>query len=355
MSKLKIGKRWVGDGERCYVVAEMSGNHNQSFDQAVEIIKAAKAAGADAVKAQTYTADTITIDSDHEWFQIPGDSLWAGKTLYQLYGEAYTPWDWQPKLCRIAHDLDLDFFSTPFDATAVDFLEHLNVSVYKVASFEIVDLPLLRKIAETGKPVIVSTGMASLSEIDDAVKTLRQHGSDQIALLKCTSAYPALPAEMNLRTIPHLASTFNVVAGLSDHTLGSGVAIAAVALGAAIVEKHFTLRRADGGPDASFSMEPAEFAEMVKAIRQVEYALGRVSYEPTSAEAKNVCFRRSLFVVKDVKTGETFTEGNVRPIRPGYGLLPRYLGEILGKKAACDICRGTPLSWDMVGGRADQK
>lgn len=354
MNRIKIGDKWIGDGEPCYVVAEISANHNQNYEHAVRIIKAAKASRADAIKIQTYTPDTMTIDSDREWFQIPGDSLWAGKTLYQLYGEAYTPWEWQPKLQKVALDLGLDFFSTPFDATAVDFLEQLNVPAYKVASFEIVDLPLLRKIAKTGKPVILSTGMASLKEIDEAVKTLHQAGSEQIALLKCTSAYPASPGEMNLRTIPNLRSTFNVVAGLSDHTLGSSVAIAAVALEASIIEKHFTLVRADGGPDSSFSMEPEEFAQMVSGIRQAEQALGRVSYERTSNETKSMCFRRSLFVVQDMKAGERFTEENIKPIRPGHGLLPRYLGEVLGKKAVRDIPRGTPVSWDLIGGMADQ-
>lgn len=345
----------MGEGEPCFIVAEVSANHNQSYEHAVEIIKAAKDAGADAVKLQTYTPDTLTIDSDRQWFQIPSTSVWAGKTLYQLYGEAYTPWEWQPELQKVALGLGLDFFSTPFDATAVDFLEQLNVPLYKVASFEIVDLPLLKKISKTGKPVILSTGMASLSEIDEAVKTLRLSGSQDIALLKCTSAYPASARDMNLRTIPNLRSTFDVVAGLSDHTLGSSIALAAVALGASILEKHFTLARADGGPDAGFSMEPDEFAEMVKAIRRVEQALGSVSYERTAEESKNVCFRRSLFVVRDMRAGDTFTEENVRPIRPGHGLQPRLFEQVLGRKAACDIPRGTPLTWDIVSGASEHE
>lgn len=353
MRQIKIGERWVGEGEPAYLVAEMSASHNQSLDRAVAIIKAAKQAGADAVKVQTYTPDTLTIDCDREWFRIVGDSPWAGKTLYQLYSEAYTPWDWHLRLQQTAHELGLDFFSTPFDATAVDFLDRLNVPAYKVASFEIVDLALLRRIGKTGKPVILSTGMASLAEIEEAVKTLRESGVEQIALLKCTSAYPALPHEMNLRTMNHLGSTFDVVVGLSDHTLGGSVAVAAVALGAGIVEKHFTLSRAGGGPDAAFSMEPADFAGMVRDIRQVEQALGRVSYERSEAEARNMCFRRSLFVVQDVEQGGRFTEVNVRAIRPGYGLAPRYLDDVLGKKASCDIARGTPLSWDLIGGKAD--
>src|SRR6266581_6277357 len=279
MKGLRIGTRRIGDGEPCYVVAELSGNHNQSFERAVELIKAAKQAGADAVKLQTYTPDTLTIDCDREWFRIPGESLWGNKTLYQLYREAYTPWEWQPKLQAVATDLGIDLFSTPFDASAIEFLERMCVPAYKVASFEIVDVGLLEQIGRTGKPVIVSTGMASLSEIEQAVTTLRRAGAREIALLKCTSAYPASPASMNLRTIPHLATTFDVVAGLSDHTLGWSVAVAAVTLGASIVEKHFTRRRVDGGPDAAFSMEPEEFAAMVAAIRQVEQALGRVRYE----------------------------------------------------------------------------
>lgn len=351
--KISIGERWVGTGEPCYIVAEMSANHNQSFEQAKEIIRAAKSAGADAIKLQTYTPDTMTIDSDREWFQIPGNSLWAGKTLYQLYREAYTPWDWHAGLQRTAHQLGLDFFSAPFDATAVAFLESLSVPAYKVASFELVDLPLLRVIAKTGKPVIVSTGMASRAEIDEAVKTLQANGTQQIALLKCTSAYPAPPSEMNLRTIPDLAATCDVVVGLSDHTLGSSAAIAAVALGASIIEKHFISARADGGPDATFSMEPDEFAQMVQAIREVEQALGDVSYERTAEEAHNVCFRRSLFVVQDVKKDDRFTEANVRPIRPGYGLLPRYLDAVLGKRATRDIQRGTPVSWDLISDAAE--
>jgi len=348
--RVKIGERWVGSGEPCFVVAEVSANHNQSFDRAVDIIRAAKTAGADGIKLQTYTPDTMTIDSSREWFQIPGDSLWAGKTLYRLYGEAYTPWDWQPKLKDITEELGMVFFSTPFDASSVEFLERMDVLLYKVASFEVIDLPLLRRIAATGKPVIMSTGMASLSEIAEAVGVLRGHGIDRLILLKCTSAYPAPPGEMNLRTMPNLAETFDVVTGLSDHTLGSSVAVAAVALGAAVVEKHFILRRRDGGPDSSFSMEPEEFAAMVRDIRQVEQALGDVSYERTPEERKNLCFRRSLFVVKNVKAGQVFTTENVRVIRPAHGLPPRHLEDVLGKRAACDVAAGTPLTWDLVGG-----
>jgi len=348
MQRIEIGERSIGAGEPCWVVAEISANHNQSFDRAVEILRAAKKAGADAVKLQTYTADTLTLDFDRECFRIGGDSLWAGKTLYELYREAYTPWEWHAPLMAVAREERLECFSTPFDATAVDLLEGLNVRVHKIASFELVDIPLLRKVAGTGKPVIMSTGMASLAEIEEAVTTLREHDAGPLALLKCTSAYPASPSDMNLRTIPHLAETFDVVAGLSDHTLGSSVAIAAVTLGACIVEKHFTLRRADGGPDSAFSMEPDEFAKMVREIRATESALGHVTYTPTADEARNIRFRRSLFVSQDVQKGDVFTERNIRSVRPAQGLHPRFLDTVLGKRAACAIEPGTPLAWRHV-------
>jgi pseudaminic acid synthase len=348
MPTLTIGNRRVGQGQPCYMIAEMSGNHNQNFERALDIVRAAKVAGADAIKLQTYTADTITIDSSSPWFQVPGETLWGGRTLYQLYQEACTPWEWQPDLIREARNNGLNVFSTPFDETAVEFLERHEIPAYKIASFEIVDLGLLRAVGATRKPVIVSTGMASLAEIEEAVATLKSAGTAELALLKCTSAYPASPEEMNLRTIPHLAETFGVPSGLSDHTLGSAVTIAAVALGASLIEKHFTLKRSDGGPDAAFSMEPEEFRSMVSDVRKVEQALGRVTYQQTAAESKNVCFRRSLFVIKDVHRGQRFTSENVRSIRPGYGLPPKFLPQILGKSAACDITRGTPLSWDHI-------
>jgi len=343
-----INSRQISKGKATYIIAEMSGNHNQDFNQAVKIIEAAKEAGADAVKLQTYTPDTITIDCDNEFFRIKG-TIWEGKTLYDLYREAYTPWEWQPQLKKVANDLGMDLFSTPFDHTAVDFLEKMDVPVYKVASFELVDLPLLRKIAQTGKPIIMSIGMATLAEIDEAVGAIREAGGNQLALLKCTSAYPAPPEEMNLRTIPHLSEAFCVPVGLSDHTLGSAVSVAAVSLGACIVEKHFTLSRKDPGPDSTFSSEPHEFKEMVDAIRVTEEALGKVSYEITEKQRESRVFRRSLFVVKDIKEGEKFTEENVRSIRPGYGLHTRYLEVILGRKAKNDIAKGTPLSWDLTG------
>lgn len=350
ISQIEIEGRPIGPGHPVYIVAEMSANHKQDFKQAVKIIKEAKEAGADAIKLQTYTPDTLTIDCDKGYFQIKG-TLWEGRRLYELYSEAYTPWDWQPKLKKIANDLDLDFFSTPFDLTAVKFLEEMEVPAYKIASFELVDLPLIRCVAKIGKPIILSTGMATLEEIKEAVRAAREAGASQIALLKCTSAYPAPPEEMNLRTIPHLVETFGMPVGLSDHTLGIAIPIAAVALGACIVEKHFTLSRSISGPDSEFSTEPHEFKAMVEAIRTAEKALGKVNYEITEREVANRVFRRSLFVTKDVKAGETFTFENVQSIRPGYGLHPRYLGEVIGRKASRDIDRGTPFTWDLVAGR----
>lgn len=334
----------------CYLIAEISANHNGSIERAEALVRAAAEAGADAVKLQTYTADTLTIPCDNEYFRIKG-TLWEGKTLYDLYQEAYTPWEWQPRLKALANDLGMDCFSTPFDATAVDFLEEMNVPCHKVASFEVVDIPLLKKIASTGKPAIMSTGMASLAEIDEAVTTLRENGTRELALLKCTSAYPAPPEEANLRTIPHLAQAFNCVAGLSDHTLGSVVAVGAVAVGARIIEKHFTLARADGGPDSAFSMEPDEFKQMVQDIRTVEKALGTVCYDLTPKQKESKVFRRSLFVVKDMEAGEVFTEENVRSIRPGYGLPPKMLDNIWGRHAARFIEKGTPLTFDIIGAR----
>jgi pseudaminic acid synthase len=345
---IEINGRRIGPGCPAYLVAEMSANHNQCFDQAVRIFRAAKDAGADAVKLQTYTADTLTIACDKEHFRIRGGTLWDGRTLHELYGEAFTPWDWQPRLKAVADELGLDFFSTPFDDSAVDFLEGLNVPVHKVASFELVDSPLLRKIAATGKPIIMSTGMASLDEIEEAVATIRAAGGRQLALLKCTSAYPALPEEMNLRTISDLAQRFQVPVGLSDHTLDSAVAVAAVALGACIVEKHFTLSRQQPGPDSAFSLEPDEFKSLVNSVRMTEKALGKVQYTVSPNEEKSRVFRRSLFVVADVKAGEKFTARNVRSIRPGYGLPPRHYDEILGSTAACELERGTPLEWRHV-------
>jgi len=339
----QINGRKIASDCPVYIIAELSANHNQDFDQAVKIIEAAKEAGADAVKLQTYTPETMTIDCNNEYFKIK-DTIWAGKNLYELYKEAYTPWEWQPKLKKIADQLGLTLFSTPFDHTAVDFLERMNVSAYKIASFEIVDLPLLRKIAKTGKPVIMSTGMATMAEIEEAVQTLRAAGNTQLVLLKCTSAYPAASEDMNLRAISHLAETIDVPIGLSDHTLDIAVPVVAVALGACIIEKHLALSRAAGGPDSVFSLEPYEFKAMVEAVRVAEKALGKAHYDVGPEEAKSRVFRRSLFVVKDMKAGDKFTEQNVRSIRPGYGLHTRHLDEIIGRRAACNIERGTPLA-----------
>lgn len=348
MNGFEINGQRIGPGEPVYIVAEMSANHNQDFEQAVKILEAAKEAGADAVKLQTYTPDTMTIDCDNEYFRIGEGTIWEGRNLYDLYGEAYAPWEWQPKLREMAIHLGLDLFSSPFDHTAVDFLEEMGVPAYKVASFEIVDLPLLRRIASTGKPIIMSTGMATLGEIDEAVRTIREAGGEQLALLKCTSAYPAPPEEMNLRTIPHLAKAFGVPVGLSDHTLGVAVPVAAVALSACIIEKHFTLSRDVSGPDSAFSLEPDEFKAMVEAVRTAEKALGKVEYGVTEREESSRVFRRSLFVVQDVQAGEVFTEENVRSIRPGYGLHTRFLEQILGTTAAKRIARGTALDWDLI-------
>ena len=348
INSMMIGDRHIGVDAPAYLIAELSANHNQNFDEALRLIRAAYDAGADAIKLQTYTPDTITIQSDLPPFRVGGGTLWDGRNLYDLYGEAYTPWDWQPKLKQAANDLGMDLFSTPFDPTAVDFLEQMGVPAYKVASFEIVDLPLIQKIARTGKPMIISTGMATLGEIEDAVQAARGAGATQIALLKCTSGYPAPPEEMNLRTIPHLAAAFGVPVGLSDHTLGIAVPVAAVALGAAIIEKHFTMSRAVPGPDSAFSLEPHEFKAMVEAIRTVERAVGQVHYGVSERETASKVFRRSLFVVQDITAGEVFTEANVRSIRPSHGLPPKHLPEVLGRHAAKDIERGTPLSWDLV-------
>jgi N-acetylneuraminate synthase len=348
MTAIPISRRFIGRGYPVYVIAELSANHNQDFDQAVRIIQAAKEAGADAVKLQTYTPDTITIASDREYFRIGGGTLWDGRNLYSLYGEAYTPWEWQPKLKRVANDLGLDLFSSAFDDTAVDFLEKMGVPAHKLASFELVDIQLIQKMAATGKPLIMSTGMASLEEVDEAVQTARQAGASQIALLKCTSAYPAPPEEMNLRTIPELAQRFDVPVGLSDHTLGITAPVAAVAVGACIIEKHLTLSRSTPGPDSAFSLEPHEFRAMVEAVRTAEKALGEVHFGLSAKEQASRVFRRSLFVVQDMKKGESFTAANVRSIRPGNGLHTRHLPEVLGRKAARDIERGTPLEWDLV-------
>jgi N-acetylneuraminate synthase len=347
--RIQIGDRWIGRGRPVYCVAELSANHGAQFERALRIVEAAHDAGADAIKLQTYTPDTITINCTSAPFRIGGGTLWDGKTLYELYGEAYTPWEWQPKLKQAAEDLGMQCFSSAFDATAVDFLETMNVPAHKVASFELVDLPLIKKLAATGKPLIISTGMATIEEIEEGVTTARNAGAKQIALLKCTSAYPAPAEEMNLRTIPDIARRFNLPVGLSDHTMGVAVPVAAVSLGACIIEKHLTLSRAAGGPDSAFSLEPAEFKAMVEAVRTTEKALGSVHFGVSEREGSSRVFRRSLFVVRDLKKGDRFDAESVRSIRPGYGLHTRHLAEVLGKMAATDIPRGTPLSWDLVG------
>jgi pseudaminic acid synthase len=345
---LQIGNRCVGNSNPVFIIAELSANHLHDFDLAVKTIKAMKEAGADAVKLQTYTPDTITIDCDNEYFQIKQGTLWDGKTLYQLYKEAYTPWEWQPELKKLAEDMGLICFSSPFDKTAVDFLEKMNVPAYKVASFEITDIGLIEYIASKGKPIIISTGIASLVDIEEAINACKRMGNNKIALLKCTSEYPTPLEDVNLRTIPDMIERFGTVVGLSDHTLGISVPIAAVALGAKIIEKHFILDRKLGGPDSAFSLEPEEFRTMVKSVRESEKALGNVIYELTEKIKKSREFSRSLFIVEEMKAGETFTEINIKSIRPGFGLPPKHLSEVLGKKAMKDIKRGTPLEWSLV-------
>jgi pseudaminic acid synthase len=347
MPEITIAGRRIGPGHPPYVIAEMSGNHNGDIKRAFALLEAAKKAGADAVKLQTYTADTITIDHDGPGFRIEG-GLWNGRTLYELYQEAHTPWDWHPQLFAKARELGIAIFSSPFDSTAIEFLEKLEAPAFKIASFEIVDLPLIQRAAKTGKPLIISTGIASLGEIAEAVEAARAAGGREIALLHCTSGYPTPPEESNLRTLPHLAEAFGVVAGLSDHTPGTAVPVAAVALGAALIEKHFTLRRADGGPDAAFSLEPEELAELVANCRTAWSALGKINYELEASEKGNKTFRRSLYVVQDIPAGGRLTAENVRSIRPGYGLPPKHLPDVLGKRAGRAIARGTPLNWSLL-------
>lgn len=345
---MKIGNREIGNGHPTYIIAEMSANHAGDIERAKEIIHAAKEAGADCIKIQTYTPDTITIDCDLPYFHI-SDGTWSGENLYQLYQKAFTPWEWQRELKEEADKLQIDFFSSPFDNTAVDFLEEIGVEFYKIASFELVDIPLIEYVASKKKPIIMSTGMATLAEIDEAVAAVRRQGNDDLALLRCASAYPAITDEMNLCTMQNMKETFGVPVGLSDHSMGAVGAVTAVALGASIIEKHFCLDRAIENPDSSFSMNPSEFKQMVKDVRQAEMAIGCVKYGPTRQEMGNLQFRRSIFCVKDIKKGEKITRDNVRIIRPGYGLVPKYYNEIMGQKALQDIRRGTPLQFDMIG------
>jgi len=345
---MKIGTNPISEDHPVYIIAEMSANHAQNFDQAVKTIQAAKSAGANAIKLQTYTAATLTLPCKTNPFKISGGTLWDGRTMYDLYQDAHTPWEWQPKLKKIANDLGMDCFSSPFDKTSVDFLETMDVPAYKIASFEIVDLGLIAHVARTKKPIIFSTGMASKDEIREAIQTATAAGATEIALLKCTSAYPALISDANLKTISDMRNEFQVPIGVSDHTLGILVPVAAAALDACIIEKHFTLSRAQGGPDSAFSLEPSEFAEMVKNVRSAQLALGEIDYGVTGEQTRSLKFRRSLFVVRPVKAGELFTEDNIRSIRPSDGLSPKFLSHVIGRKATQDISLGTPLSWDLI-------
>lgn len=351
---IKIGKRRIGKDYPCFIVAEISANHHQKFDEAIQLIKSAAKAGADAVKFQTYTPDTMTINSRSRYFLVKGSKIpnnWKGKNLYDLYETAYTPWEWQPKLKKIAEELGLIFFSTPFDETAVDFLESLDVPCYKIASYEALDVPLLRKVAATGKPVIISQAFFQLADVEFSLNTLREAGAKQIAVLHCVSQYSdnPKPEEMNLATISNIRERFDVVSGFSDNNAGIEIPLVAAMAGASIIEKHFILDRASGGPDARFSIEPYEFKSMVNTIRHNEKIMGKVHYGPSGKEAKEIKrYCRSLFVVKNVKAGEVLTQENIRLIRPGYGLSPKYWGEIIGKKAASDIKTGTPLSWKLI-------
>ncbi len=346
--EIEIGSRIVSEASPTFIIAEMSANHLMDFDRAVAIMRAAKDAGADAVKLQTYTPDTITLDCDDPCFQITQGTIWDGTTLHKLYQTAYTPWEWQPKLKRLAEDMGLIFFSSPFDLTSIDFLEEMDVPAYKVASFEINDIPFIKKIAQTGKPIIMSTGIAYLSDIELALRTCKEAGNENVILLKCTSAYPAPYEDINLKTIPSMREVFDCLTGLSDHTMGSAVAGAGVALGAKVVEKHLTLSRADGGADAAFSMEPEEFKQMVDNIRLIEKAVGAVTYDLTEKQKKSREHSRSLFVAEDMKAGDIFTSQNLRSVRPSCGLHTKYYENLLGKRIARDAKLGTPLSWDLV-------
>lgn len=347
MSNIQIKNRMIGDGHPAYIIAEMSANHSGSIERAKEIIREAKKCGADCVKIQTYTPDTLTIDCHNQYFHID-NGTWEGENLYNLYDKAYTPWEWHRELKEEADRVGIDFFSTPFDTTSVDFLEELGVEFYKIASFEMVDLPLLRYIASKGKPIIMSTGMGSKEEIEESLQAIREIGNDQVAILKCSSAYPAISDDMHLKTIADMKQTFDIPVGLSDHSMGHLGATTAVALGANIIEKHFCISRAIENPDSSFSMEPAEFKEMVEQIRQVEKAMGRVFYGVSKQEQTSITFRRSIFVTKNLKKGDVLSMDNVKIIRPGYGEKPKYLDDILGKKVDRDVEWGTPFSFDML-------
>lgn len=337
------------EGQKPFIIAEMSGNHNQSLERALAIVDAAAAAGVDAIKIQTYTADTMTLDIDTgEFFIADPNSLWKGESLYHLYEKAHTPWEWHKPIFDRCKEHGIMGFSTPFDDTSVDFLEELGVPCYKIASFENIDLPLIRKAARTGKPIIVSTGMTTVSELADLVQTARDNGCTDLTLLKCTSSYPSSPEGTNLRTIPHMRELFGCDVGLSDHTLGIGVGVASVALGATVIEKHFTLSRADGGVDAAFSLEPDEMAQLVRECRAAALAMGEVRYEMAEQEKKSLQFRRSLYIAEDMRAGDVLTEKNLRRIRPGHGLSPKHYDVLLGRQVKCDVKRGTPVSWALV-------
>lgn len=347
---MRIENRQIGRHVAPFVIAEMSGNHNQSLERALDIVEAAAKSGAHGLKIQTYTPDTMTIDLDEgEFFISDPKSLWEGTSLYKLYGQAYTPWEWHKPIFDRCRELGMIGFSTPFDATSVDFLESLNVPCYKIASFENTDLPLIRKVAATGKPMIISTGMASIAELDDTVRAAREAGCKDLVLLKCTSTYPATAENTNIATIPHMCELFGCEVGLSDHTMGVGVSVASVALGASVIEKHFTLARADGGVDSAFSMEPAEMAALVVESERAWQAMGQVRYGATAAEQKSLQFRRSLYIVQDMKAGDILTPDNLRAIRPGLGLPTKYLDMVMGKKVAADVKRGTALAWPLIG------
>lgn len=351
LADIRIGNRTIGTGHKPFVIAEMSGNHNQSLERAMQIVKAAAAAGADALKLQTYRADTMTLDLNRAEFAITDPkSLWCGKSLYQLYEEAHTPWEWHAPIIARCKKLGLICFSTPFDETAVDFLESLDVPAYKIASFENTDLSLVARVAATRKPLIISTGMATANEIGETVNHARTHGASEIVLLKCTSSYPAQPTDSNLRTISDLRERFGVQVGLSDHTVGNTAAIASIALGAVVIEKHFTLCRADGGPDAAFSLEPEELRTLVNETTVAWQAMGTVVYDSTESERRSLQFRRSTYVVKDIRAGELFTNAHLRAIRPGFGMPPKYSTETIGKAAAKDVSAGTPLTPDLIRG-----
>jgi pseudaminic acid synthase len=348
MSDIRISGRLIGLASQPFIIAEMSGNHNQSLDRALAIVDAAAKSGVHALKIQTYTADTMTLDLSENEFFIENLDLWKGISLYKLYQQAYTPWEWHKPIFDRCRQHGLICFSTPFDATAVDFLESLEVPCYKIASFENTDIPLIQKVASTGKPMIISTGMATIAELDETVRAAREAGCKDIVLLKCTSTYPAAPESTNIMTIPHMRELFNVQIGLSDHTAGIGVAVASVALGATVIEKHFTLRRTDGGVDSAFSMEPEEMKQLVVETERAWQSLGKISYGPTESEKASLQYRRSLYVSRDMKAGDLFTPDNLRVIRPGLGLPPRYFETILGKRIKQDVKTGTPVSWNLI-------